>query len=54
MTAQMRVVAADDTRWQEFDALATRSYGHRVPDITLLRPYCDTRVALGFDRPRGE
>ncbi|MEU8759861.1 GNAT family N-acetyltransferase [Streptomyces sp. NPDC048659] len=36
----------DDDRWQEYDRLAARSYGHPVDDITLLRSHADIRVAV--------
>ncbi|WP_415954375.1 enhanced intracellular survival protein Eis [Streptomyces sp. KLOTTS4A1] len=37
---------ADDDRWQQYDELATRAYGHRVGDITALRDHADLQVAL--------
>ncbi|WP_199550158.1 enhanced intracellular survival protein Eis [Streptomyces sp. N35] len=37
---------ANDSRWQEYDDLAARSYGHPVGDITALRAHADLRVAL--------
>lgn len=42
----VRVVAADDELWQDFDRLASRAYGHPVPDVTALRPYADARVGI--------
>jgi predicted acetyltransferase len=42
----IRIVQADDELWQQYDALATRSYGHPVGDIIRLRPHADIRVAL--------
>ena len=39
------VEAADDDLRQQFDALATRSYGHPIADITHLRPHADLQVA---------
>ncbi|MEH6373909.1 GNAT family N-acetyltransferase [Streptomyces sp. KLMMK] len=44
--ASLTVVEADDARWDEYNSLATRSYGHRVADIARLRPRADARVAL--------
>lgn len=46
MLDAIRIVQADDELWQQYDALATRSYGHPVGDITRLRPHADIRVAL--------
>lgn len=42
----LRIVKADPELWQQYDALAARSYGHPVEDITRLRPYADIRVAV--------
>lgn len=46
----LTVHAADDALWQEYTTLATRSYGHPVDDLRLLRPHADARVALRGDR----
>lgn len=46
MADAIQIVKADDELWQQYDALATRSYGHPVGDITRLRPHADIRVAL--------
>ncbi|MFE7843081.1 enhanced intracellular survival protein Eis [Streptomyces sp. NPDC057474] len=46
MPDAIEIVEADDELWQQYDALATRSYGHPVRDITRLRPHADIRVAL--------
>lgn len=46
MPDAIRIVAADDELWQQYDTLATRSYGHPVGDITRLRPHADIRVAV--------
>lgn len=46
MPDAIRIVQADDELWQQYDALATRSYGHPVGDITRLRPHADIRVAV--------
>lgn len=46
MPDAIRIVQADDKLWQQYDALATRSYGHPVGDITRLRPHADIRVAV--------
>ncbi|WP_234439993.1 GNAT family N-acetyltransferase [Streptomyces bicolor] len=37
---------ADHELWQQYDALATRSYGHPVDDITRLSQQADIRVAV--------
>ncbi|MGH3824648.1 MAG: GNAT family N-acetyltransferase [Pseudonocardiaceae bacterium] len=42
----LTVREADDDLWSQYDTLATRSYGHPVPDITRLRKHADARVAL--------
>ncbi|WP_413754815.1 enhanced intracellular survival protein Eis [Streptomyces sp. MMBL 11-3] len=39
----------DDGLWQQYNALATRSFGHRVDDITRLRPHADLHVAIRAD-----
>ncbi|MGH3869945.1 MAG: GNAT family N-acetyltransferase [Pseudonocardiaceae bacterium] len=44
------VAAADDGLWQQYDNLATRSYGHPVGDISYLREYADLRVATRAGR----
>lgn len=46
MPDEIQIVKADDELWQQYDDLATRSYGHPVGDITRLRPHADIRVAL--------
>ncbi len=47
MVDAIRIVKADDDElWQQYDNLATRSYGHPVGDITRLRPHADIRVAV--------
>lgn len=45
MSDQLSFVAADDGMRQQYDELATRSYGHSVGDITHLRQYADLQVA---------
>ncbi|MFJ6650594.1 enhanced intracellular survival protein Eis [Streptomyces sp. NPDC091290] len=40
------VQADDDELWQQYDALATRSYGHPVGDISRLRQHADIHVAV--------
>jgi predicted acetyltransferase len=42
--------APDPDQWQEFDQLATRSYGHGIGDITALREHAITRVAVRAGR----
>jgi predicted acetyltransferase len=44
--SELTFVPADDGRWQQYDELATRSYGHRVADITDLREHADLQVAI--------
>ncbi|GGT54991.1 spore coat protein [Streptomyces kurssanovii] len=44
--SELTFAPADDGRWQQYDDLATRSYGHRVGDITDLRAHADLRVAI--------
>lgn len=44
--APVTIVEADDQLWTGYDVLATRAYGHPVPDITHLAPHADRRVAL--------
>ncbi|WP_395108333.1 enhanced intracellular survival protein Eis [Actinomadura sp. SCN-SB] len=46
----LRVSAADEAQWDQYCALATRSYGHPIPDLTHLFPHADARVALRGDR----
>ncbi|WP_149826385.1 GNAT family N-acetyltransferase [Streptomyces tailanensis] len=46
MPDPIQIMKADDELWQQYDALATRSYGHPVGDITRLRPHADIRVAV--------
>ncbi|MFJ3658330.1 enhanced intracellular survival protein Eis [Streptomyces nigra] len=46
MSDAIQIVQADDELWQQYDALATRSYGHPVGDISRLRPHADIRVAV--------
>ncbi|WP_218005886.1 GNAT family N-acetyltransferase [Actinomadura hibisca] len=43
---EVEVVAADEALWNRYTDLATRSYGHPIPDLAHLQPYADTRVAL--------
>lgn len=43
---ELTFAPADDGRWQQYDKLATRSYGHRVGDITDLREHADLQVAI--------
>ncbi|MEU6346264.1 GNAT family N-acetyltransferase [Streptomyces sp. NPDC046977] len=42
---ELSFTAADDDLWQQYDQLATRSYGHTVNDITHLRHHADLQVA---------
>ncbi len=42
----VRITEADPDLWQQYDALATRAYGHPVGDIARLRRYADLRVAV--------
>lgn len=44
--APVTIVEADDALWADYNALATRAYGHQVPDITHLASHADRRVAL--------
>lgn len=44
--SELTFAPADDGRWQQYDELATRSYGHRVGDITDLREHADLQVAI--------
>ncbi|MFI6055947.1 enhanced intracellular survival protein Eis [Streptomyces violascens] len=37
---------ADDDHWRQYDALATRAYGHKVGDITHLREHAHLQVAI--------
>ncbi|MDX3433909.1 GNAT family N-acetyltransferase [Streptomyces sp. ME01-18a] len=46
MVHAIRIVQADNELWQQYDDLATRSYGHPVGDISRLRPHADIRVAV--------
>ncbi|GAA0544467.1 GNAT family N-acetyltransferase [Actinomadura livida] len=46
----LRVVAADDSLWSRYCALAARSYGHLIPDLTRLFPHADARVAVRGDQ----
>ncbi|WP_345616619.1 GNAT family N-acetyltransferase [Streptomyces ziwulingensis] len=46
MPDTIQIVKADEELWSQYDALATRSYGHPVGDITRLREHADIRVAL--------
>ncbi|MFE7077732.1 enhanced intracellular survival protein Eis [Streptomyces sp. NPDC057620] len=50
MDESLTVVPADEDLLDEYDALAARSYGHRVDDITRLGPHADVRVALKHGR----
>ncbi|HEX6467875.1 MAG TPA: GNAT family N-acetyltransferase [Streptosporangiaceae bacterium] len=43
---KLDVVPADDQLWSQYCDLAIRSYGHPIPDLALLRPHADARVAL--------
>lgn len=45
MSEPLTFAPADDSLWQQYDELATRSYGHRVGDITDLREHADLQVA---------
>ncbi|WP_455351337.1 GNAT family N-acetyltransferase [Streptomyces sp. SYSU K217416] len=45
MSEQISFAAADDGLWQQYNQLATRSYGHPVGDITHLCKNADLRVA---------
>ncbi|MEU9900747.1 enhanced intracellular survival protein Eis [Streptomyces phaeochromogenes] len=45
MPAQLSLGPADDDMWQQYDHLATRSFGHPLADIASLRPHADLRVA---------
>ncbi|MFB6551258.1 enhanced intracellular survival protein Eis [Streptomyces sp. NPDC056405] len=44
------ITVESDEHWQQYDAVATRSYGHSVGDILLLRHHADLRIAVA----RGE
>lgn len=44
--SELTFATADAGRWQQYDELATRSYGHRVGDITDLREHADLQVAI--------
>ncbi|MGW0315455.1 GNAT family N-acetyltransferase [Streptomyces flavidovirens] len=44
--SELTFAPADDGRWQQYDELATRSYGHEVGDITDLREHADLQVAI--------
>lgn len=46
MSQQLTFSPADDGLWQQYDELAARAYGHRVSDITHLRPHADFQVAV--------
>lgn len=46
MTSLITITEADDEQWLAYNALATRSYGHPVGDITRLRHRADIRVAV--------
>lgn len=46
MSEQLSFATAGDSLWQQYDELATRSYGHRVGDITDLREHAQLQVAL--------
>lgn len=46
MDDAIQIVKANDEQWQQYDNLATRSYGHPVGDIQRLRQHADIRVAL--------
>ncbi|MFJ4428428.1 GNAT family N-acetyltransferase [Streptomyces bobili] len=44
--SELTFAPADEGLWQQYDKLATRSYGHQVGDITALREHADLRVAI--------
>ncbi|MFC8391504.1 enhanced intracellular survival protein Eis [Streptomyces sp. NPDC057238] len=46
MNQQLTFAPADDGRWEQYDQLATRAYGHPIGDITHLREHADLRVAV--------
>lgn len=46
MCSHFEFVTPDDAAWEEYDQLASRSYGHKVGDIGALTQYSDKRVAL--------
>ncbi|CAM5406731.1 spore coat protein [Streptomyces spiroverticillatus] len=46
MNHPLTFTPADEDLWDQYDRLATRSYGHRVTDITDLRPHADLQVAV--------
>lgn len=50
MSEPLSFTSADDTQWKQYDELATRSYGHRVGDITDLREHARLEVALRGDQ----
>ncbi|MDQ0771580.1 putative acetyltransferase [Streptomyces aurantiacus] len=43
--SELTFAPADNDLWQQYDELATRSYGHRIADITHLREHADLHVA---------
>lgn len=42
----VHVIAADEALWSRYRALATRSYGHPIPDLAHLYPHADARVGV--------
>jgi predicted acetyltransferase len=50
MSEPLSFTDADDAQWKRYDELATRSYGHRVGDITDLREHAQLQVALRGDQ----
>ena len=49
MKDNIEFTTPDEPQWQELDQLASRSYGHRVEDLTLLRDHATARVAVRND-----
>jgi Acetyltransferase (GNAT) domain len=50
MSEPLSFTNADDALWKQYNELATRSYGHRVGDITDLREHAQLQVALRGDK----
>ncbi|MFI8943182.1 enhanced intracellular survival protein Eis [Streptomyces syringium] len=50
MNQQLTFAPADDGRWEQYDQLATRAYGHPIGDITHLREHADLQVAVRGSR----
>ncbi|MFD5268826.1 enhanced intracellular survival protein Eis [Streptomyces sp. NPDC058335] len=44
--SELTFAPADEALWQQYDRLATRSYGHQVGDITDLREHADLQVSI--------